>query len=506
VIEGVTYTVREVGQATCLGGEGQLPFAVLPGESYPYADLASVDGTQFATLEYEGGTTPRAYAGRVLTHAELVIEDEAPPSTAGSHEGKHLRCANCQAPVSLPPDREVKTLVCEYCGAQHDLSGAEARVAGMNPQGFDPGFLLSIGQAGTLLGQRYEVCGRTLYQDPEGYTTREYLLFNKDAGYLWLTCENGHYVLNRPTQQAPQRDPFTLVTKQQVTAGRTSFRMYEQGLLSLVYVDGALPWRAVTGDRLQYADLTAPPYMLSVEREGNELEYFHGTYLSGASIWTAFGLAGRAPSPDGVHPAQPFVRGPVARALMIVGGIFALINLGLLGWSCAGEGTEIHSESFQSSQYAGECLSRPFVIGPQPVMSMRVSAPLNNSWIGVNVALVNSDEQVIAEIEDDLCYYHGVDEGESWSEGSSDHETFFKAPTPGTYRLLLQGTGGSGETGAGPSRGEPLTVRLSQGAVLSRYFLAAFLFAFLFPFFELTRQHLFEKRRWAPVTEDDDDD
>ena len=42
--------------------------------------------------------------------------------------------------------------------------------------------------------------------------------------------------------------------------------------------------------------------------------------------------------------------------------------------------------------------------------------------------------------------------------------------------------------------------------MLSRYFLAAFLLAFCFPLFELLRQGVFEKRRWAPVTEDDDDD
>jgi hypothetical protein len=42
--------------------------------------------------------------------------------------------------------------------------------------------------------------------------------------------------------------------------------------------------------------------------------------------------------------------------------------------------------------------------------------------------------------------------------------------------------------------------------VLSRYFLAAGLFAFCFPFFEFLRRRLFEGRRWSPVTASDDDD
>ena len=75
------------------------------------------------------------------------------------------------------------------------------------------GEAFEIGDAGTLYGKPYEVCGRMLYQDPEGYQSVEYLLFNPDEGYLWLAEEMGHYVVNRPTQQAPARDPMLLPPK-----------------------------------------------------------------------------------------------------------------------------------------------------------------------------------------------------------------------------------------------------------------------------------------------------
>jgi hypothetical protein len=500
-IEGQAYTVREVGHATCIGGEGQLPFAILPGERYPYADLASLDGTRFATIELEQGGA-HAYAGSVLNHEQLSLDDEPPPSTVGGHEGKQIKCPNCDAPLELKHDRDVKTIVCAFCGAQNDLSGAEARVAGINPKDFEPGFVFEIGQAGDLRGARYEICGRMLYADGEGYLTREYLLFNPSAGYLWLAEENGHYVLNRPTQQAPSSNPFALHTKQSVRAGPTTFRFYEAGTVRLIYVDGALPWQAATGETSQYADLTAPPQMFCVESDGEEIEYFIGQYMRPAEVWAAFGSSGRPPSPTGVHAAQPFTRGAVAKALMIIGAVFGVINLGLFGWSATRGGAPLLDQTFQSTDYLAETTSQPFTVTGGQVMAMTLQAPLRDSWIALDVGLVDSEDRVVAEADADISYYSGVEDGESWSEGSSQTTTFFKAPPPGTYKLILKASCGSGLSAG--CRGETLAVSLRQGAILSRYFLAVMILGFLFSFFELTRQYLFEKRRWGPVTEDDD--
>jgi len=506
-LEGAAYSVREVGQATCLGGEGQLPFTILPGERYPYADLASLDGTRFATLEYDGGSargegSPHAFTGSVLTHEQLVLDSEAPPSTQGSHEGRGIKCPNCDAPLGEARGRGVKTLVCEYCGAQNDLTGAAARVAGVNPQR-KPRFAFEIGQVAKLLGASYEVCGRLLYEDDEGWDTREYLLFNPAEGYLWLAEELGHFVLNRPTQQAPAVDVFSLPPKRAVQVGGLTFQLFETGRQTLRYVDGALPWLAAVGDVHAYADLIAPPRMLCAEHDGQELEYFHGTYLTPADVWTAFGREDAAPRPQGVGAAQPFRRGPVARALMLIGGLCTLLNLALAGWSYTRDGEPLLEQTFTSAEYLAECTSRPFVVGTGKVMALTLQAPISNSWIGLDAALVDSEQKVVEEVGGDISYYFGYEDGESWSEGDHRSTVFFRAPAPGTYKLILKASGGTGL--AGPPAGEPLTVQLRQGLVLTRYFLIAGGVALLFPLLGWLRRRSFEKRRWQAVTEDDDD-
>ncbi len=506
-IEETIFSVREVGTARCVGGEGQLPFTILPGETYTYADIASIDGQQFGTLEFDReGVMPTCFVGRALGHEQLTIDDEKPPSTAGGREGSHIKCTNCDAALEVEGDREVQTLICEYCGAQLDLNSAEARVLGVNPPDFKPAFNFEVGAQGTFYGKPYEVCGRMLYQDPEGYQSIEYLLYNPEAGYLWLAEETGHYVLNRPTQQAPARDPFLLPPKTSVAVDQTSFKMYESGNSTLVYVDGALPWLARTGDTFNYADLIAPPQMFGVETDGEEIEYFHGRYTPVEEVWAAFGRDDAPPRPVGVRAAQPFSRGTVAKLLMLFGALFAALNLGMLFWSMSKRGKPIFSQTFSSAEYLRETLSRPFTVTKSgKIMAMKVRAQVQNSWLYVQIGMVNAKDEVVAEADGEISYYSGYEGGESWSEGKRRSTNYFKAPKAGVYRIILKGQGGSGNF-RGPPRGEAMTITVYQGGVLSRWFLAIFIFAALFPLFEILRKWLFEKRRWAPVLEDDDDD
>ncbi|MCK5797423.1 MAG: DUF4178 domain-containing protein, partial [Deltaproteobacteria bacterium] len=381
----VNYTVREIGQARTVGGEGQMPFVMLPNETYTYADCASLDGTQFATLEYDAGKAPTAYAGTVLSHEQLTIDDEKPSAyeTGGaSHQASNIKCTNCDAAIEVPQGRSVETKVCEYCGAQLDLTTAEAKVLGQNPQDYDPKFVFAMGQKGTFKGKPYEIAGRMLYEDEEGYQAREYLLFNVDDEYLWLAEEQGHYVLNQPTQMAPATDPFKMSAKQKVKIGATNFQFYESGYTTMVYVDGALPWQARSGDMFQYADLIAPPQMFGVETDGNEVEYFIGRYMTPEEIFEAFGIKEqKPPKPQGVGPAQPFQRSASASLTMLVGFLFALLNLGLIAWTMTRKGDEVFKHVFTASEYLKGTTTAPFKIKGGNIIAVRTYAPLNNSWI-----------------------------------------------------------------------------------------------------------------------------
>jgi hypothetical protein len=500
---GYKYSVREMGAARCVGGEGQLPFVVLPGEHYTYAEVVTDDGQHFGTLEYDRGGKPTCFIGNPIGHQDLSIEGEPPPSTARPGKGQNIECTNCRAAIEVPGDRHVETKVCEYCGAQLDLSSQERAVLGVNPP--DIHFDFEVGDSCQFDGARYEVCGRMLYLDYEHYATREYLLYNPDRGYLWLAEENQHWVLNRPTKKAPPGDVRYVAQKLPVEIGDDKYKVYEHCSGSLDYVDGALPWRAAVGDRWVSTDLIAPPKMFSAEYEDNEVEYFEGDYLTARQVWEAFGREpGDSPRSHGVHGAQPFQRSRGAFWLMTLGLVFGLLNASMLLWSLKRDGINVYSGSFSAEEYVSEALSEPFAIPKASILTLETSAPVDNSWIAASVAMVNEKDEVVAEMAGDVSYYYGYEGGESWSEGARSQKKYWRAPEAGTYRLIIKGDSGSGM--AGPGRGESISLSLRAGGILSRYFLAAMILCFLFPIFEITRKSTFETRRWSNVIDDDDDD
>lgn len=503
-IEGTTYTVREIGQARCVGGEGQLPFAVMPGETYPYADIATLDGTGYGTLEYDrDGGIPTVFVGTVVGHDEIHIDDERPPAST-IHQAESITCTECGGAFDIPGGREIQCATCTYCGTQLDLTTAERAILGQNPPDLDAEFHFEIGDAASFPDGRYEVCGRMLYVEERTYFTREYLLYNPDKGYKWLEEYRGHFVLNRPTSRAPEVDPRYLGPKTEVRVGDQTYRKYEHGVVEQLYVDGALPWIARAGDVFGYVELTAPPKIFGADYDGDEVEYFEGEYIHQNDVWAAFGRDDSPPRGRGVHAAQPFRKSFVLSALAIVGLVCALGNGGLLLWSLDNNGERVFERHLTAGQYTQETLSEPFELASDSVIGLELeSNRIDDSWIALDVALVDESDRVVAEMDGEVSYYSGYEDGEHWTEGDRRKTTYFRSPGAGTYRLLMLGGGGSGISG--PGRNEPLTVRVYSGGVLTRYFIASAVFAFLFPLWWALRRGTFEHSRWGPVTGDDDD-
>lgn len=291
-LDGRDYYVREINEAVCVGGWGQLPFVVLPGETYPYADIATRDGKFFGTLEYDRAGAPHCFLGQPLEHEQLTVEDSPEREQAAVSNPSHgttIQCASCAAPLERPSEREVQTLVCGYCGAQNDLSGAEAQVMGMNPKRYPPGLEFEIGEHGHFHGADYEVCGRLYSKDDEGYKSRQYLLWNAERGYLYLEEEGGDYSLVQSTLEAPSANPFDLDEGERVKVGKKSYRFIEDGSTEVLYVDGAFPWRVACGNSSDYADFEAGNKVYSVERSAGEIEYFKGQQLHRYEVLQAFG-------------------------------------------------------------------------------------------------------------------------------------------------------------------------------------------------------------------------
>lgn len=74
-LKGKQFYIEEIGLAECLGVEGELPFPVLTGEKYHFADGSTPDGNYTIGIEYDK-TPPTVFTGRWLKHASLQLDDE----------------------------------------------------------------------------------------------------------------------------------------------------------------------------------------------------------------------------------------------------------------------------------------------------------------------------------------------------------------------------------------------------------------------------------------------
>ena len=72
---------------------------------------------------------------------------------------------------------------------------------------------------------------------------------------------------------------------------------------------------------------------------------------------------------------------------------------------------------------------------------------VSNSWFELGATLVNANTGKEYNLEKGVEYYHGVSEGEAWSEGSTTENAYFTRIPAGTYFLQLQGTREAGYSG-----------------------------------------------------------
>ncbi|MBN2359847.1 MAG: DUF4178 domain-containing protein [Deltaproteobacteria bacterium] len=499
------FLVEELGRATCQGVEGQVPWLVLPDEVYPFADLASPDGKISLGVEYDQQGAPSLFLGEFVERGALLVQG-GPPFPEQVATGVGVRCAGCGAPIEhrFPP--ETSMLVCPQCGAGLQLSATQTKVITRNSE--QVSFTLAIGDVCTFDKLKYEVVGRLRYVEEGVYVSDEYLLWADQQGYLWLEESNRHWVLNRRSHQAPGVDIFSMLKpKDRIKIGATSFQFVESGTEELRYVDGALPWLAQVGERFQYADLVAPPRSYCAERSVNgdsqEIEFFAGRYVPVEEMERACGK--KLSRSLGVAAAQPFIRTRVQTALMWIGILFTLLNGALCGMASTRGGRVVLREQFSAEQYRAEALSQPFQIRFRPsVVAIRSRAPVDNAWVSTQLGIVNANDEVLFDTEDDVSYYHGVEGGESWSEGSQSSTRYIRIDQPGWYRLLVYGQAGTGEAPAA-SGGPTLAIEVSEGVMPGRYFWWMIVLSALYPLKEILRKYSHEKRR-IPSDDDDDDD
>jgi peptidoglycan/LPS O-acetylase OafA/YrhL len=117
-----------------------------------------------------------------------------------------------------------------------------------------------------------------------------------------------------------------------------------------------------------------------------------------------------------------------------------------------------------SEDYRQGCTTSAFQLsrGETPVR-IEAAAPVDNSWIALDVSVVNAAGLTVGRPRLNLSYYHGSSQGRSWQVGHRESAQLLELP-PGHYRLCVSGGAGGGASSTVDLENFGRPVRLSVRA------------------------------------------
>lgn len=183
----------------------------------------------------------------------------------------------------------------------------------------------------------------------------------------------------------------------------------------------------------------------------------------------------------------------------------AIVGLPLWGISKTAYKEQIVLPAAPSAGAQQQVFSKPFTIQANRNVNITARATLANTWVDLDVDLINDKNDEVESVNIPLEFYSGVDGGESWSEGSNNDDATVSSLPGGQYTLRIAGTWEKWQTPM------PVEITVEQGINRGVNFCCAFLLLLIAPILGILRKWSFEASRWkdsmfAPVSSDDDDE
>ncbi len=493
----VPLMVQERGHGTYNAAEGEIPYKLIPGEQFSFADLAGKNNA-FATIDYSMDP-PWVFVGSQVTLAEIGLGDAKPVQREAKRVSTvGMGCPNCGGPLTLNAPDKAERVTCPNCNSLLDVNqGNLTYLKALNPPPSQPDFVAPIGAEGVFKdGNSYKIIGavvRSVTVDGIHYYWHEYLLYNPMIGFRWLVHSDNHWNFVEPVNPAEVEQYGSIGSGGTVKYNGTTFKIFQDAPAVVEYVKGEFYWRVEQGETVRAVDYVAAPLMLSQEISANEVNWSLGTYMTNAEIEKIFGVSD-LPKPWDVAPNQPFTGrfyytwGLLPLLLLLVVAIFMVP---ISGFTKTVMSQQVVLPPMASSTSEQTASSQQFQIKGRQNVRVTASAEVNNSWADLDVDVFNEQTQQIEEsVNVPIEYYSGVEDGESWSEGGKSQDATLSSLPAGNYTLQVHGTWQNWQAQM------PVNVKVEQNVTRGVNFCCAIVLLLIFPLLNLFRKMSFESSRW----------
>ena len=514
----VPLVIAEKGAARALGAKGEIPYKLVPGEQYEYADLSGPRG-EFATLDYSE-FPPLVFIGREVALSELGFPKfaSAPERDARRVSAVQLSCPKCAGPLDLRAPDITERVTCPNCGSLLDVNqGRLEFLKSLSPPKVQP--IIPLGSTGEFQGNKLTVIGfmqRSVEYEGVRYYWEEYLLYNPQAGFRWLVRSDDNWSFVEPL--SPGAVESGGKTERVARYDGRRFKLFQDATARVEVVLGEFYWKVMTGELVRASDFINPPQMLSREvslqsapppeagqggstkkkrKHGpppvssGEINWSLGTYLKHKDVERAFGISG-LPRTSKVAPNQPFPHKKVYRywGLLFVATLIIGLLLNAMGARHKVFEATYQLEPLQNLEDSQVRFTDPFELKDRQNIRITATSNVDNTWLEVVGDLINEATNDSQSFSLPVEYYHGVDDGESWSEGDQSPSVHLSAVPAGKYSLGLEARWEKWQQPA------VVTVKVEQGIPRVLHLLLALIAISIFPIIIALRHYSFEKRRW----------
>jgi ribosomal protein S27E len=493
MLAGRDFIVTDLEEAMCISGEGELPFAFGAGYPAQLADLRTTNEAEaaFASIDYSE-TPPLFFVGASLPFESFAFANLRGGEMAKATGVKALQCPRCGSAITLH-DKAVQSVACPSCLTVLEPADASLRILQQATAARPVEPLIALGSVGKFLGKDWTVIGfqqRVIAAEGVDYPWQEFLLHHPEEGFRWLVESTGHWSWVSPVTNPPRYHtglPSTIYN------GETYTR-YSTGSAETRYVIGEFTWKVEVGETWEIADFIAPPKMLSRESSHSEATWSLSEYLSVEEVAAAFKLKTPLPAPVGIGMNQPNPRTENHRK--VCSGFWKFLALAvvaqLLWVFILGSRTLLDQRLVFSPTNDEPVTTQTFRLdGAARNLVLRHDTDLDNNWLGLNMTLVEKNSGKAWIAQSDVAYWHGVDDGESWSEGDRTRELVFRDLPAGTYYFVIDPEISDEKP---VSVADRVKVIRDQAAWSNFFFLLIFLA--LLPMFSRYRLQAFEAERW----------
>ncbi len=482
--------VVEKGTATAIAADGEIPYKLTPNERSDYADLSGRDNA-FGTIDYSQNP-PWVFVGQEVSLADIGLADakSAERKPRAVAVGK-MGCPNCGGSLELNAPDKTERVTCPFCNSLLDVNQGNLKFLHALAKIENP-FVLPIGAEGTFEADaKLKIIGavvRSVTVEGAQYFWHEYLLYNRNIGFRWLTHSDNHWNFVKPINAAE-----VVIVGGQANFNGTNYKIFQDAPARVEYVQGEFYWRVETGETVRAVDFVAPPLMLSQEITNTEVNWSLGNYLTNAEVEAAFNVSD-LPKPFSVAPNQPFTGGfYIKSGLAMLGGLLliAALMIPLSGFSSTPLNQQIVLPPTASATTAQTVFSQPFELKGNRNLRITATAPVSNSFADLDIDLINEQNSAIESLNIPIEYYQGSDSDGAWTEGGQTQDATLSSLPGGKYTLRVEGTWQNF------GQAMPVTVKIEQNINRGVNFFLAFFALALLPLFGLIRKWSFESKRWS---------